>query len=248
MTEKQPKAVVIGVGPVEGLGGALARRFAAAGRHVLVAGRTPERLDRVVAGIREAGGSAEAVRTDASIEADVIALLDAAIRDDEYGSPADLIAFNAGNNRPTPLLDLTAADFEAFWRMNTLGGFLVAREAARRLAPLGRGSVLFTGASGSLRGSVGFAHFAASKAGLRMVAQSMAREFGPKGIHVAHVIVDGGIEGERLRTFFPEFVERKGADGMLNIDAMAETYWQLHLQHSSAWTHELDLRPFKESF
>jgi NAD(P)-dependent dehydrogenase (short-subunit alcohol dehydrogenase family) len=134
------------------------------------------------------------------------------------------------------------------WRVACFGGFLVGREAARRLVPMGRGTVLFTGASASMRGKPGFAHFSAAKAGLRMIAQAMAREYGPHGIHVAHVLVDGGIAGERLRTFAPQFVQAKGEDGLLDLDAIAETYWQIHMQHPTAWTHEVDLRPFKEPF
>jgi NAD(P)-dependent dehydrogenase (short-subunit alcohol dehydrogenase family) len=134
------------------------------------------------------------------------------------------------------------------WRVGCFGGFLVGREAARRMTGGGRGTILFTGASGSLRGRPGFAHFAAAKAGLRMVAQAMAREFGPQGLHVAHVIVDGGINGERLRTYVPQFVAAKGDDGLLDLDAIAETYWHLHTQHPTAWTQEIDLRPFKEPF
>jgi len=248
MAEKPRKAVVVGVGALEGLGGGLARRFAQGGHHVLVAGRTQARIDAVVDAIRQSGGAATAVITDAANEQDVQALMDIAMRDDEDGAPADLVAFNAGNNAPMRFLEIGSDTFEAFWRMNCFGGFLVGREAAKRMSPLGRGTILFTGASGSLRGSAGFAHFAASKAGLRMVAQSMAREFGPQGLHIAHIIIDGGIDGERLRTHFAEFMGSKGADGVLNINAIAEAYWQIHLQHPSAWTHELDLRPFKEAF
>jgi NAD(P)-dependent dehydrogenase (short-subunit alcohol dehydrogenase family) len=116
------------------------------------------------------------------------------------------------------------------------------------LAPLGRGSILFSGATGALRGMPNFAHFASSKAGLRMLAQSMAREFGPLGLHVAHVVIDGGIDGERVHTRFTEHVKQKGPDGLLDIDAIADAFWSLHRQHRSAWTHELDLRPFKEAF
>ncbi len=134
------------------------------------------------------------------------------------------------------------------WRVACFGGFLVGREAARRMVPTGRGTVIFTGASGSLRGRPGFAHFAAAKAGLRMIAQSMAREYGPQGLHVAHVIVDGGINGERLRVGIPQFVAAKGDDGLLDLDAIAEAYWQIHTQHPTAWTHEVDLRPYKEPF
>jgi NAD(P)-dependent dehydrogenase (short-subunit alcohol dehydrogenase family) len=122
------------------------------------------------------------------------------------------------------------------------------REAARRLVPLGRGTLIFTGASASLRGKPGYAQFAASKAGLRAIAQSMAREYGPLGIHVAHVIVDGAIDGQLIRDRFPQAIERLGEDGLLGIEAIADAYWHLHRQHRSAWTHEIDLRPFKESF
>jgi NAD(P)-dependent dehydrogenase (short-subunit alcohol dehydrogenase family) len=163
-------------------------------------------------------------------------------------NPVDLVAYNAGNNQRIDFREVTAKQFQDFWRVGCFGGFLVGREAARRLVPLGRGTVIFTGASASLRGKPGYAQFAAAKAGLRMIAQSMAREYGPQGVHVAHVIIDGGIDGERLRTFRPQIIEERGEDGMLNIDAIAEIYWQIHRQPRSAWTHEVDLRPFKEPF
>lgn len=242
------KAIVIGVGSPDGLGAALSRCYAANSRHVLVAGRTLAKVENVAAAIRRDGGSATAYAVDATREEDVIRLFDAAMTRDELGGPADLVTYNVGINQKIEFLKMEASTFEDFWRANTLGGFLVGREAARRFAPLGRGSVFFTGATGSLRGMPGFAHFAASKAGLRMLAQSMAREFGPRGIHVAHVIVDGAIDGERVRSLFPGISERLGKNGMLEIKAIAETYWQLHLQHPSAWTQELDVRPFKEQF
>jgi NAD(P)-dependent dehydrogenase (short-subunit alcohol dehydrogenase family) len=138
--------------------------------------------------------------------------------------------------------------FEELWRVGCFAGFLVGREAARRLAPLERGTVIFTGASASLRGKRGYAQFAAAKAGLRMVAQAMAREFGPQGIHVAHVIIDGGVDGEKLRSAAPDIAKIRGEDGLLTVDPIAEAYWQLHRQHSSAWAHEIDLRPYKEPF
>jgi NAD(P)-dependent dehydrogenase (short-subunit alcohol dehydrogenase family) len=242
------KAVVIGVGSADGLGAALSRCYAANGHHVLVAGRTLAKVEKVAAAIRRDGGSATAYAIDATREEDVIRLFDAAMTSDELGGPADLVTYNAGINQKIEVLKMEASTFETFWRLNTLGGFLVGREAARRFVPLGRGSILFTGATGSLRGMPGFAHFAASKAGLRMIAQSMAREFGPEGIHVAHVIVDGAINGERVRSLFPGVVEQLGENGMLEIKAIAETYWHLHVQHRSAWTQELDVRPFKERF
>lgn len=243
-----PTAVVVGVGVEQGVGGAVSKRFAAEGYHVLVAGRTEAKIAQVVAAIRAAGGSAEAVVTDTTSEAEVIALFDRAMAPGPGRAAADLVVFNAGNNQIIDFRTTTAAQFESFWRVGCYGGFLVGREAARRLAPLGRGTVIFTGASGSLRGKPGFAHFAAAKAGLRMLAQSMAREFRPQGLHVAHVVIDGGINGERLRQAIPAMVEKLGEDGLLGVDGIAETYWQLHRQPRNAWTQEVDLRPYRESF
>jgi len=242
----QPAAIIVGVGAEAGLGAALCRRFARAGLHVFAAGRTPPRLEAVATTIRIADGAATAVVTDTTNEAQVIALFDQVER--EAGAAPEVVVYNAGNNMFVDFRKTDAALFEDMWRVGCFGGFLVGREAARRMAPGGRGSVFFTGASGSMRGRPGFAHFAAAKAGLRMIAQAMAREFGPQGLHVAHVIVDGGINGERLRTYVPQFVAAKGEDGLLDIDAIAEAYWQLHVQHPTAWTHEIDLRPAKEPF
>jgi NAD(P)-dependent dehydrogenase (short-subunit alcohol dehydrogenase family) len=242
------KAVVVGVGSEDGLGAALCRCYAANDHHVLVAGRTLEKVEKVAATIRGNGGSATAYAVDSTQEADVVRLFDAAMSDDQDGRAADLITYNAGINKKVDFRDLKASTFEEFWRTNTFGGFLVGREAARRFLPLGRGTVLFTGATGSLRGMPGFAQFASSKAGLRMIAQSMAREYGPQGIHVAHVIVDGAIKGQRVQSLFPGLFEKLGKDGALETKAIAEAFWQLHIQHPSAWTQELDLRPFKETF
>lgn len=244
----KPTAVVVGVGSERGVGGAVCRRFAREGYHVLIAGRTATKIDQVVAGIAATGGSAEAVVTDTTQEGDVIRLFDHAMNPGAGKEPADLVVFNAGNNAIIDFQKLTAAQFEDFWRVGCFAGFLVGREAARRLVPLGRGTVIFTGASGSLRGKPGFAHFASAKAGLRMISQSMAREYGPKGIHVAHVLIDGGIDGDRLRSAIPAMVERLGTDGLLGVEAIAENYWFLHRQPRSAWTQELDLRPYKEAF
>ena len=244
----RPTAVVVGVGAERGLGAALCRRFAAEGCHVLAAGRTAPRLEQVARTIAACGGSAEAVACDATVEADVAGLFDLAMRADVARAPAGLVVYNAGINERADFRELSSRAFEDHWRVCCFGGFLVGREAARRLAPLGRGTVLFTGASASLRGRPGFAHFAAAKAGLRMVAQSMAREFGPQGIHVAHVVIDGGLNGERLRSGRPELVRERGEDGLLDLDAVAEAYWRLHVQPRSAWSHEIDLRPFREPF
>jgi NAD(P)-dependent dehydrogenase (short-subunit alcohol dehydrogenase family) len=243
-----PTALVVGVGAEQGLGAALCRRFAAEGYHVLVAGRTQAKLDAVVDTIATAGGRAVAVPTDTTSEADVIRLFDRAMAPGDGAEPADLVVYNAGNNQRQDFREVSAESFEAMWRVGCFGGFLVGREAARRLVPLGRGTVLFTGASASLRGKPGYAQFSAAKAGLRMIAQSMAREYGPLGIHVAHIVVDGGIAGERIHSRFPKLAGARGEDGLLDLEAIAEAYWYLHRQHRSAWAHEIDLRPYKESF
>jgi NAD(P)-dependent dehydrogenase (short-subunit alcohol dehydrogenase family) len=241
---RKDTALIVGVGASKGVGAATARRFAREGFHVVVAGRTPAKVDKVAAEIRDAGGTAEALTGDASVEADAARFV--ATADADGGL---LVAVhNAGSNRRDSFLDLQRADFEQLWREHCLGGFLVGREAARRMVPRGAGSIFFTGASGSLRGRAGFAAFAAAKASLRAVAQSMARELGAKGIHVAHVVVDGGIGGARLLGRMPQLRDERGPDGLLSYEAIAETYWQLHTQHRSAWTHELDLRPWVETF
>lgn len=245
----QPTAIVFGVGSVRGVGGAVCKRFAREGYHVIVAGRTLAKIEKVVAEITVSGvGSAEALRTDVTDEAQVIAAFDRAMNPGTGREPADVVVSNAGNNAFIDFTELTAAQFVDFWRVGCYSGFLIGREAARRLVPVGRGTVIFTGATGSLRGKPGFAHFAAAKAGLRMISQSMAREYGPKGIHVAHIVIDGGILGDRLQGAFPQMVDRLGPEGLLEYEAIAENYWVLHRQPRSAWTQELDLRPFKESW
>ncbi|WGF89617.1 SDR family NAD(P)-dependent oxidoreductase [Marinivivus vitaminiproducens] len=241
-------AIVIGVGARQGLGAALCRRFAREGYHVFVAGRTAAKIEAVAAAIAETGGSAEAIVTDATSEADVAALFDRAFASGAGHEPPDLVVFNAGNNQRIDFREVTAEQFEDFWRVGCFAGFLAGREAARRMVPLGRGTVLFTGASASLRGKPGFAQFSVAKAGLRMIAQCMARDYGQQGIHVGHVVIDGGIDGERIRTRNPDLVADRGEDGLLDIDAIAETYWHIHRQPRSAWAHEVDLRPFRESF
>lgn len=243
MTQKR-SALIVGVGASRGLGAAAARRFSKEGLYVVVAGRIAEKPEAVVEEICAAGGSAQAVFGDGSNELDAARFVASA---EEHG-PLELALHNAGTNRRDAFLNLETSDFEALWREHCLGGFLTGRESARRMVPRGRGTILFTGASGSLRGRAMFAAFAAAKAGLRATAQSMARELGPKGIHVGHIVIDGGIDGDRLLSAFPGRQNEKGPDGLLSIDAIAETYWQLHLQHRSAWTHELELRPWSEVF
>lgn len=243
MTQKKT-ALIVGVGASRGLGAAAARRFAQEGLHVVVAGRTAEKVEKVAADIRASGGLAQAVTGDGANESDAARFVATA----EEQGPLELVLHNAGSNRRDAFLDLAAGDFEMLWREHCLGGFLTGRESARRMVPRGRGTILFTGATGSLRGSAYFAAFAAAKAGLRATAQSMARELGPKGIHVAHIVIDGGIEGDRLLSVFPGRQNEKGPEGLLSIEAIADTYWQVHVQQRSAWTHEMDLRPWSERF
>jgi NAD(P)-dependent dehydrogenase (short-subunit alcohol dehydrogenase family) len=244
MTPPAKVAWIAGVGAAAGLGAALARRFAAGGLLVAVTGRHAERVQALAADIVASGGQAHALPGDVSSERDTERLLQAL-------APLGVLQsaiFNAGNAvRGTPL-ELTPTEFESTWRGSTYAGFLFARAALPRLLAGGGGSLLFTGATASIRGRGPFVAFAAAKAGLRSVAQSFAREYGPRGVHVAHVIIDGGIDGEQLRRGAPERITDPAADRLLRPDDIAESYWQLHQQHRSAWTHELDLRPYGEPF
>ena len=238
-------AVVVGVGASLGLGAALCRRFAREGLQVFPAGRTAERLEAVAAEIVAAGGAATPVVADTTCEADVARLMDTAVK--EAGS-VDLVAYNAGNMRMGNLVDMEADFFEDTWRVTCLGGFLVGREAARRMLSQRSGSILFTGATASIRARPPFTAFASAKAALRSLAFGLARELGPQGIHVGHVVVDGVIHGDMVLGRMPQMLERLGEDGMLDVDAIADAFWALHVQHETAWTLELDLRPYKESF
>ncbi|MEO0590608.1 MAG: SDR family NAD(P)-dependent oxidoreductase [Pseudomonadota bacterium] len=236
--------VVLGVGASNGVGGALARRFASEGLHAIIAGRTLEKVEAVADLIRQAGGSAEAVQTDVTSPEDQDALFDTVKARGEVAA----VLYNAGNNAIIPFEQLEAETYEAFWRVGNFGAFLTAKRAIPILKAQGEGSLFFTGASGSMRGKSNFAHFASMKAGLRMLAQSLAREFGPAGVHVAHFVIDGVINGEMIQSRIPQYLEKLGEDGSLLPDSIAESFWNVHTQHRSAWTHELDLRPFKENW
>jgi NAD(P)-dependent dehydrogenase (short-subunit alcohol dehydrogenase family) len=232
-------ALVVGVGP--GLGAAVARRFGREGLHVVLAARQAGHLDPVVKAIEAAGGSAEGHALDATDEAAVEALFG---RLDAKDAPLDLAVYNAGAFMRASILEATAADFERCWRIGCLGGFLVGRAAAKRMAARGAGTVIFTGATASRRGSAQFFNLAVGKFGLKALAESMARELQPKGVHIAHVVIDGQIASER----YASLAKERPPAGLLDPDAIAETYWQLHRQHRSAWTFELELRPWVEKF
>ena len=232
--------VLLVAGAGEGVGRSVAKRFAREGYAVALAARDAGRLARLA---KEVGG--EPFPADLSSESAVIGLFDAV---EARLGPLEAVAFVAATRVQGPVVELSAADFERVWRQSCLSGFLVGREAGRRMLPRKRGTVIFTGASGSTRGRANFAAFAAAKGGLRFMAQSMARELGAHGIHVATVLLDGAIDSERMRRDYRERMEKLGPDGALHPDAIAETYWQIHRQPRSAWTQELDLRPWAEPF
>ncbi len=235
---------MIGVGASQGLGAALCRRFAREGLHVAVGGRTQSKVEAVVTEIEAAGGVATPVQMDATRAADVARIFDTAT---ELAGIPELVVYNAGNNQFRPLLEMDDAFFEDLWRLCCFGGFLTGREAARRMLS-GGGSMLFTGATASVRARPPFTAFASAKAALRAVAHGMAREFGGKGLHVGHVVIDGVIGGDMVKGRFPQIIEHLGEDGVLGIDAIADAFWMLHKQDKTAWTLELDLRPYKENF
>ena len=240
--ESRKVAVIVGVGP--GLGCALAQRFGKAEMHVAMASRRPARLDALAAECSGIGHGASAYECDATVESSVVELF-RQVRA-ELGEP-DVVVYNAGIFSQRSILDSSAEEFELGWKVGCLGGFLVGREAARGMVARAggpRGTILFTGATASLRGGAGFQNFAVGKFGLRALAQSMARELQPKGIHVAHVVIDGRIRP----TTAVEHGRAPDGDDMLEPAAIAEAYYQLYLQPRSAWTMEMDLRPWAERF
>jgi NAD(P)-dependent dehydrogenase (short-subunit alcohol dehydrogenase family) len=238
----QPKvALIIGAG--DSTGGAIARRFAREGFIACVTRRTADKLQPLVESIHAEGGQAFGYASDARKEEDVAALFTQI--EAEHG-PIEVMVFNIGANVPCSILEETARKYFKIWEMACFSGFLNAQQAARRMVTRGRGTILFTGATAGLRGSANFAAFAGAKHALRALAQSMARELGPQNIHVAHVVVDGAIDTDFIRTTFPERYALKDQDGILNPEHIAENYWHLHSQPRDAWTFELDLRPYME--
>ncbi len=232
---------VIGAG--DATGSAVARRFAKEGYTVCVARRTEAALKPLVDQITAEGSRASAFGLDARREDAVVNFFQHI--EAEVG-PVEVLVFNVGGNVRFSILETTAQKYFKVWEMCALAGFLSSREAAKVMLPRGRGSILFTGATASVRGAAGFAAFAGGKAALRALAQSMAREFSPQGLHVAHVIIDGLIDTAFARTNFAQRVAELGSEGILNPDHIAEAYWWLHSQPRDAWTFELDLRPSME--
>ena len=240
MSEKR-SALVVGAG--DATGGAIARRFAREGYLACVTRRTAEKLVPLVERIRAEGGIAHPFGSDARIEDEVVRLIAHIERE---VAPIEVAVFNIGANVHFNVTDTTERVYRKVWEMGALAGFLVGREVAKVMVPRGSGTILFTGATASLRGSAGFSAFAGAKHALRSLAQSLARELGPQGIYVAHVIIDGAIDTQFIAENFPQRYALKEQDGILSPDAIADNYWNLHRQHRSAWTHELDLRPWME--
>ena len=240
----QASILVVGVGASRGLGAAIARRFARGGHPVVIAGRNAEKLEATLKELHDAGATAQCAVGDAASAEDAARFVAAA----EQLAPLAAAIHNAGGNEPAPFMKVSEERFTRHWREHALGAFQLAQAAIPALLRHGGGSLFFTGASGSLRGKANFAPFASAKAALRNLAQSIAREYGPQNIHVGHVVVDGGIAGERLLSRMPQLAEQRGEDGMLHPDAIAEAYWDLHHQQRSAWTLELDVRPWSENF
>lgn len=236
-------AIIIGGG--DATGGAIAAAFA---RHGLVAvpvRRTAEALAHLAERIAGEGGRCLPIGTDARNEDAMVALFE---RVESEVGPVEVAVFNIGANSPMSILDETERRYRKIWELCALGGFLMAREAARRMVPRGRGTILFTGATASIRGGAGFAAFAGGKHALRALAQSCARELGPKGIHVGHIVVDGAIDTDFIRSQFPDRYAQKADAGILDPEHIAANYVMLHNQPRDAWTHELDLRPWSEEF
>ena len=242
MSEKKA-ALVIGAG--DATGGAIARRFAREGYVACPVRRHADKLAPLVEEIEKAGGAVRPFGTDARDEEQMIALVQQIER--EIG-PIEVAVFNIGANVRFPIQEMTTRVYRKVWEMACFAGFLMGREVARPMVARGRGTIIFTGATASLRGGSGFAAFAGAKFALRALAQSMARELGPQGVHVAHSIIDGAIDTAFIRDNFPDRYATKAQDGILDPDAIAEAYWAIHAQKRSAWTHEFDLRPWIETW
>ncbi len=239
------KKAILVIGAGDATGGAIARRFAREGYIACVTRRSEEKLQTLVKEIRDSGGEAHAFGSDARKEDEMIGLIEKIERDI---APIEVAVFNIGANVRFSITETTSRVYQKVWEMACFSGFLMGRETAKVMLPRGRGTIIFTGATASLRGREGFAAFAGAKHALRALAQSMARELWPKGIHVAHPVIDGAIDTEFIRSNFPERYELKAQQGILSPDSIAEAYWQIHMQPLDAWTHETELRPWMESW
>ena len=239
-----PKALVIGVGAEQGLGGALCKRFAQQGHQVFVAGRTQAKIDKVTSTINNAGDCAYSVVCDATDEVSVINMFDQV--ESEGEGELDLVVYNVGNSTPGKICEMDAAYFIKAWELLCLGGFLVGKEVAKRMLPAG-GTLIYTGASASLRGKAGFAAFNSGKAALRTFAQALAKECGSEGLHVGHVIIDGGIAGQKQFDRLGEPNEQH-FEKLISLEGLTDAYWQLYCQQPQAWTFELDLRTSLEDW
>lgn len=237
-------AIIIGVGPENGVGAALCKRFATLGKHVFIAGRTQSKLDVVVKAIHASGGNATAQVTDCTDEAQIKSLFGLA---NNTGN-IDVAIYNPGNNFPGRIIDMDADYFSEAFQVCCFGGFLFGREAIRFMQPNNAGAILFTGASASLRGRAGFSAFNAAKTALRTLAQAMAKEVGVDGIHVGHVIIDGLINGEKAQENFREYADKLGEEGMLSIESIVDAYEYLYKQPKNGWTFEIDLRTAIENW
>ncbi len=241
--KRPPVAVVIGAG--DATGGAITRRFAREGYATVVTRRRREALDSLLESVEAEGGQAHGFGCDARDENAMVELFKHV--EEQIGN-IEVMVFNIGANVRFPITETTERVYRKVWEMAALAGFLAGREAAKAMLPRNRGTIIFTGATASLRGGSGFSAFSGAKFALRSLAQSMARELGPEGIHVAHPIIDGAIDTDFIRDNFPDMYARKEQDGILNPEHIAEQYWQIHCQPRDAWTHELDLRPWMETF
>jgi NAD(P)-dependent dehydrogenase (short-subunit alcohol dehydrogenase family) len=239
------KKAVLVIGAGDATGGEIAKRFAREGYIACVTRRDEAKLQPLLEQIRAEGGQAHGFGSDARKEDAMIALVNHIEKDI---APIEVAIFNIGANVRFNITETTARVYFKVWEMACFAGFLMGREAARVMLPRGHGSIFFTGATASLRGRAGYAAFSGAKHGLRALAQSMARELGPQGIHVAHPIIDGAIDTEFIRETFPERYKLKDQDGIIDPAHIADTYWMLHQQPRAAWTHELDLRPWMESW
>lgn len=237
-------AIISGVGPDQGMGAQLARRFAGHGLHVFIAGRTQSKLDAVVAGIHSEGDQATAVVANATDEQATVDLFAQARK----VGPIDLVIYNTGNNTPGRFEDMSAEFFEKSWRVCCFGGFLYGREAIKHMQRDGGGTILFTGASASMRGRPNYGAFNSSKAALRIMAHAMAKECGPDGIHVGHVVIDGAIGGDKIRKGLPEIAERLGEDGLIDIQAIVDGFEYLYKQPRRGWSFEVDVRTSIETW